>query len=215
MIKRLFLTSSIGTPGVAASVYSKIGSNKPLKTAFITTPVEPPSEQEDLSWLKEDRDAMVSAGFMVFDYTVTGKTRKQLDKDLGDIDVLYVSGGDTPYLLQQSRASGFVDFVHDFVNKGRPYVSTSAGSIITGPVMPGYLIESDASPRLSDTTCYHIVNFTVLPHWGSPWFKERYLNGRMAEIYAPDDVPYILLNDNEYVEVNGDWYRIVDVRSEK
>lgn len=215
-MKRLFLTSSVGTKKVAESIYHKLGSGKKLKTAFITTPVETEDEQKDLSWLEEDRLALNQAGFATFDYTITGKTLNQIKTDLADIEVLYISGGNTNYLLEQSQKSNFIKYVQDYVNNGGIYLSTSAGSIIAGQTLPPYLWgDENGAPNLVDYTCYSLVKFTVIPHWRSQHFADKYLKSRMEQIYDPNGVAYVLLTDNQYIEVTGDTYKIVDVSKGK
>lgn len=71
------------------------------KCAFILTASE--AEQGDKWWLREDRDALTSAGFDVFDYTLTGKTSEDVAQALKDADVLFVAGGKTFYLLGQAQ----------------------------------------------------------------------------------------------------------------
>ena len=66
-MRHLFLTSSIGSTGVAASVRKALGQARPLKTAFITTTIETQSEQADLSWYEADRQALKAAGFDFFE----------------------------------------------------------------------------------------------------------------------------------------------------
>lgn len=215
-MKNLFLTSSIGTPGVADSIRSRLPGTAPLKTAFITTPVETKSEQEDLSWLDDDKNAMRRAGFDFFEYTITDKNEQEIRSDLAGISVLYISGGNTNYLLYQSQQCNFAEFVREFVSQGGIYVSTSAGSIIAGPTLPPYLWnDHDDSPAPADFIAYGMVSFTVVPHWGSTWFRDVYLHGRIEQIYNPHDQPYILLNDSQYIEVRDTMYRIVDAGGEQ
>jgi dipeptidase E len=214
-MKHLFLTSSIGTPGVGESIRRQLGHNKPLKTAFITTPVEPPEEQNDLSWYEQDRDALRKSGFDFFDYTITNKNSEEIEQNIGDVKCIYVSGGNTPYLLDQSQKSGFTKFIRKFVNSGKLYIGTSAGSMIAGPQLPLYLREVDGdNSNLSDYTGYALVEFTIVPHWGSKDFHDLYLGERINKMYTTD-YKMILLNNYEYIEVLGDKYRIIDVRSEK
>jgi dipeptidase E len=156
----------------------------------------------------------VDVGFDLFDYTLTGKSQSQLKHDLASTDILYVSGGSTFYLLQQSNASGFTTLVNDMVvNQGKIYIGTSAGSIIAGPVLPAYLLDVSGEPittELIDGAAYGLVNFTILPHWGSPHFKQRYLESRIETIYSPHQPPTILLTDYQYIRVTGDVIQIVD-----
>lgn len=212
-MKRLFLTSSVGTPGVAQSVFDKIGNPAPLKTVFITTPVEPQGEQTDLEWYETDRKALKSAGFDFFDYTVNGKSPEDLSRDLADIDAIYVSGGNSRHLLYHSQLSGFDSFVRNFVSKGTPYIGTSAGSVVTAPRLPQYNWgEDDETPYCTNFESFDLVNFNFIPHWGSSWFKDYYLNVGMEKIFTQEN-KYILCNDYEYVEVVDDKFRIVDVRN--
>ncbi|EKD80741.1 MAG: hypothetical protein ACD_40C00019G0007 [uncultured bacterium] len=214
-MKHLFLTSAIGTPGVAESVRTKLNHNRSLKTAFITTPIEVEDMTDD-EWYQADRAALKNNGFDFFDYTITGKSESDFHHDLSDIDAIYVSGGNTNHLLQESHKSNFDSFMRDFVNSGKLYLGTSAGSIIAGPQLPPYLWGDEAgAPDLTGYTSWGLVNFTLLPHWGSDIFKDKYLGGRMSQIYSESVQPFILCNDHEYVEVQDDHYRIIDVRNEK
>jgi dipeptidase E len=100
-MSQLFLTSSIHK--VAKDIVSKLDLSKGNKLVFITTPVEAEEEQEDLSWLYNDRQALVDAWFDMTDYTITGKQRDQLMSDLQNYDYIYMSGGNTYYFIQQSQ----------------------------------------------------------------------------------------------------------------
>lgn len=212
-MQHLFLTSAIGTPQVAASIRTHLNHNKPLITAFITTPIEPPGEQEDLSWYETDRHALRASGFDYFDYTITDKKPTDFTHDLASVDALYVSGGNTPYLLKQSQKSGFTHFVQEFVRSGKLYLGTSCGSIIAGPELPAYLWgEDEEANKLTDYTSYNLVKFTLLPHWGSQVFRDLYLGGRMEQIYAENLQSFVACNDYQYVEVIGEDYHLIDVR---
>lgn len=203
----LFLTSSVHA--VAHDIAKKTDLSKSNKLVFIDTAAEPKGEREDLEWLKNDRQSLVNAGFEVSDYTITGKTRDQLAADLKEFDYVYLSGGDTVYLLQQSQKSGFVSLIKDLVKGGKIYIGTSAGSIIAGPKLPDYF--SDEGYQLENTNGYGFVNFILVPHWGSEHFKDRYLNERLKTIYKKDQVPLLLLTNNQYVHVQDDKITIVDV----
>lgn len=214
-MKRLFLTSAIGTPGVGESIRAKLGHDKKLKTAFITTPIEVEDMTDD-QWYRDDRAALTKNGFTFFDYTITDKSSKDLEKDLSSVDAIYIPGGNTNHLLEQSQKSGFIKFVREFTDSGKLYIGTSCGSIIAGPAIPPYLWGDEVgAPNLTDYSGYSLVNFNLIPHWGSNIFRDAYLGGRMSQIYADSIQPFVLCNDHQYVEVLGDKYRIIDVRNEK
>jgi dipeptidase E len=214
-MKHLFLCSAIGIGRVGKSVRQHLGHDRKLKTVFITTPVEVEDMSDD-SWYRDDRKALIDNGFDIFDYTITGKKSSDFTHDLGLVDAIYVSGGNTNHLLQQSHKSNFASFIHNFVDSGKIYVSTSAGSIIAGPQLPPYVGgDEGGAPDLTAYKCWNLVNLTLIPHWGGEIFRDKYLSDRMSQIYSDSAQPFVLCNDHEYVEVVGDKYRIVDSRSEK
>ncbi len=203
---KLFLTSSVHA--VAHDIAKKIDLSKSKNLVFIDTAAE--VEEGDKTWLKNDRQALVEAGFIVSDYTITGKSREQLEADLDKFDYIYLSGGNTSHLLQQSQKSGFISLIRELVQEKRKiYIGTSAGSIIAGPKLPDYF--SDEKVKLEDIRGYNFVNFTIMPHWGSDSFKDLYLGERLKIAYKKDQVPFVLLTDNQYVYVQDDQLKIIDV----
>lgn len=215
-MKRLFLTSSIAIPGVGESIRTKLGHNKPLKTVFISTPVEG-DDQSDLSWIEEERVGLKKNGFEIFDYTITGKPLSQIQVDLKDIDVLYISGGNEFFLNEKSNESNFDQFVIDFINDGGIYIGTSCGSIIAGKDMSPLLqlTDHDSLAKQVDVKGFGLVNFTILPHWGSEEFRSRWLNDDSFNHMYDSNIPQIALNNFEYIEVLDDQFKVIDVRREK
>lgn len=205
----IFLTSSVDR--VAHDLVKRADFSHANKLVFITTASEPKGEKEDLAWQKNDRQKLVDAGFVVSDYTITGKLRDQLRADLSGFDCIYLSGGDTFYLLEQSQKSDFVSLIRELVEvEGKTYIGTSAGSIIAGPRLMDY--HQREGVVLPSRDAYGLVHFTVIPHWGSEGFREKYLGGRIAMIYTEEQVPLILLTDYQYVHVHNGYIEIVDVR---
>ncbi len=210
-MKRLFLTSS--TNFVSQHLVQHVDLEKESKLVFINTPAE--IEEGDKQWLADDKQSLVDAGFSVSDYSITGKNSGQIKTDLSSFDLIYVSGGNTFYMLQQSLETGFFDVVRDLViNKNKIYIGTSAGSIIAGPKLPEYLLdlgEENVDEKLIEGEGYGFVNFIVLPHWGSDAFKDLYLKSRLSKIYQKDQHPLLILTDQQYVKVVDDQIEIFNV----
>lgn len=208
MHKNLFLTSSVHA--VAQHIAKNLDLTQNNKLLFITTPAEP--KQGDLSWLANDRKALIDAGFNVSDYTITGKTKSQVEDAVIGFEYIYLSGGDTLYLLEKSQQSGFIEIIRDLIlNKGKTYIGTSAGSIIAGPKPHDYLLKENDVIRLENVEGYNLVNFLIMPHWGSEYHKHKYLGGRLVIAYKKDQLPLIALSDNQYVHVVDDNIKIIDV----
>lgn len=100
-MKHLFLTSSMDTENVAASVYKRAHFSKSPHTAFILTPIEAEVAIGLKTWEGEERVAMQKAGFDTFDYTITNKQYTQIKSDLSNIDVLYISGVNEQYFREK------------------------------------------------------------------------------------------------------------------
>lgn len=215
-MQHLFLTSSIGIVGVGESIRHRLGHSRQLKTAFITTPVEGDSDQDDLSWVQEDRDGLNNNGFITFDYTISGKTNSQIKHDLAGIDVLYISGGNEFYLKEKANENNFDSYVKELVESGVIYIGTSAGSIIAGSDMSPLQQLSDLQSlnHPIDTTGFGLVDFTILPHWGSELFRNRWLSNESFNYMYRDTTTLFALNNYQYIEVIGDSWQIFDVRKE-
>lgn len=210
-MQQLFLTSSVNE--VAHDIATKIDA-KNKKLVFIDTAAE--VEEGDKTWLREDRQALADAGFLVTDYTITDKTRELLNRDLAGYDAIYVSGGNTFYLLQQAQLSGFLEVIRDLVlNQEKMYIGASAGSIIAGPdAYPTLKLDNAAlAPKLKGYKSFGLVNYCILPHWGTENFKKRY-EVQMAENYQDKQFPLIALTDSQYVWARGKSMEIIDVRRE-
>jgi len=204
---KLFLTSSVSK--VAHDIPKHTDLSKGNKLVFIDTAAEP-EKGGDITWLIDDRKALVDAGFDVTDYTITEKKSAELKAFLPKFDYIYLSGGNTLHLLSESYKSGFIDYVKELVKAGKIYIGTSAGSIITGPFIPEYLRDDTKHSDVENKPSFGFVNFTVIPHWGSDFFKKEYLGKRLKVAYKTDSVPYVLITDNQYLLVEDDHFKIIE-----
>ncbi len=207
-MKQLFLASSIDK--TAKDIAKRIGNPEDLRLAFITTASE--VEEGDMQWLKNDRQGLIDAGFDLFDYTITDKTYKEISKDLNNTDVIHIEGGNTFYLLLQSKKSGFDKWIKKTVANKKIYTGSSAGTIIAAPniAITKTLESKTYAKELESFKGFNLVDFIALPHWGSDIFRDLYLNKRLELAYNSDE-KIILLNDSQYVHVQDDMYKIVQV----
>lgn len=206
---KLFLTSSVSEVAHDLQNYIDLAMGNSL--VFIDTAAEP-EKNGDIAWLLKDRKALVDAGFAVSDYTITGKTKDEIEDFLPKFDYIYVSGGNTLHLLSESYKSGFISLIKKLIKNGKTYIGTSAGSIIAGPFVPRYLRDDEKHLAVEDKPAYGFVNFTVVPHWGSDFFRKDYLEKRLEAAYKDDGFPFVLLTDSQYVYVEDDHFKIIDLR---
>jgi len=204
-MKKLFLAS------IAFVVLDKVRpllSDDPhkLKLAFIPTASNP---SKDKSWLLKDRDKLVAMGFTVTDVDVEGKTEGELRKVLADSDVLFVAGGNTFYLLEKTRASGFDKVAKEFIDKGKVYIGSSAGAALVCPTIAFVegLDDPKAAPALTSYEGLHEVPFLVMPHYGDEDYKEVYET--VLEKWKDRGYELKLLTNTEALIVEGDSTRLV------
>ncbi|MFH1142279.1 MAG: Type 1 glutamine amidotransferase-like domain-containing protein [Candidatus Uhrbacteria bacterium] len=72
---------------------------------------------------------MVDIGFKVIDVDIKDSNEH---RRLDDCDIIYVEGGNTFYLLEHVRKSGFDHKLKTLVDYEKVYVGVSAGSILAG-----------------------------------------------------------------------------------
>ena len=208
---KLFLTSKFHH--VAQDIAGKLSDDQRQNVVFITTPFHYRQFQEsELVWHYNNLTAMKNFGYNYDFYDISSKTSNDLEKDLAKYQVVYVEGGSPFFFMQESYKNDFGVYIKKRLESGMIYISESAGSVCAG-------IDTAANSRpgkavgdydLPNSSGFGFVNFAILPHWGQTEKKPDYFSYKIPQAYK-EDYPYILLRDNQYVEVDGDMYKIVDV----
>ena len=194
----IYLTSKFSS--VSKSIYADIGISNP-KTAFIYTAAE--KSFLDSDWVSDTKKSLIDNGFLLTDYTISGKTLNEIKLFLDNFEVVYVLGGDTFYLLEQSRISGFDTFLKEYVKDG-VYIGHSAGSVLLGTSVS--LKTNPPKTNLKNFDGLGIVNFTIIPHWGKESVKEskKALFDKMYSLNSE----ILLLRDNAYIVSDGKNHKI-------
>ncbi|MEO8582091.1 MAG: Type 1 glutamine amidotransferase-like domain-containing protein [Patescibacteria group bacterium] len=180
-----------------------------LRLTFIPTAAE--VEKGSLQWLKDDRQALVDVGYQVTDFTLTGKNQSEVKAVLDQTDFVFVSGGNTFFLLQEMRKSGFASLIQEFVNNGLIYGGSSAGSIVAGPdiSLATELDDPLLAPELKEYKGLGLTDVVVFPHWGSEHFQKRY--EKVMKSAYKKGLKIILLTDDQYVLVSDHHYTIESI----
>ena len=146
--------------------------------------------EDELKYVEISRQELIHLGIkniktLQLDHQIT---KDEIDK----ADVIYVCGGNTFYLIQQIRQSGFDKLLKSFQGL---YVGVSAGSIVVGPnvEVSGPWDENDIN--LTDTTGMNIVNVALIPHYQR---KEKSI---VDDLKAKANYEIIELTDNQAVLV--------------
>jgi dipeptidase E len=211
---KLYLTSKFHY--VAEAIANKLNDAQKEKVVFITTSFKYRKFQDsELAWHYHNLDAMKKYGFKYEFYNIIGKLNSDIERDLAEYQTMYVEGGSAFFLMQESYKNNFREYVKKRLDSGMVYLSESAGSVCAGVDIaansrPGKSLEDYDLPSSAG---FGFVNFNILPHWGQPDKKDDYSAYKIPQSYK-EHFPYILLTNNQYVEVEDDWYKIVDVTQE-
>jgi len=172
-----------------------------LKAAFIPTAGDP---YEDKGFVYVDRDVLTNMGMSVIDVDLKVIRGKELEEVLSDVDVILVAGGNTFYLLDQVKKSGFDVIVKKLIDKGVVYIGSSAGSILCCPTIEGakrFDSPTDA-PDLTNFSGLNLVDFIMIPHAHKERYKERIqqtteeMESRGYSVKTLTDDQAISVNDN-------------------
>ncbi len=157
----------------------------------------------------EDRNKLLELGFQVKDVHLENKNKAQLLEEMEGIDIMFVAGGNTFYLLQEVRKSKFDEIIIELVGKGIPYIGSSAGTVLVGPSIELALDidDQDEAPELQSYNALNLVDFVVLPHYDD----ERFQSKVDANLEKFKNIQYrtIIITDYQAVLVRGSDVQIV------
>lgn len=172
-----------------------------MKAVFIDTAAGM-YDKSEAEWLLGDRRALEEAGFSVSDYTLVGKTKAELLKDLSDIDLIFVAGGNTFLLLEHAQKSGFIELLQENAFPDATYVGSSAGSVLlSNDINIIRYLDDPKVANVSSTKGAGIIDFVFLPHWGSEYFAKRYQE-LFTAAYS-EGTSLFTLTDDQYLVVDG------------
>ncbi len=162
----------------------------------------------DQTWLDLDRATLEAQGFEVVDVDPELVSTATFTRALGEIDAIFVAGGNVFHLLGALRQTGADRPLVHAVRHGLPYIGASAGAAVTGPdIAPLHLLDdpSEAAP-LESTAGLGLIDVTIIPHAeGTVGGRERI--DRTLEQYP--DHPLQLLRDDEALVFSGGRRRII------
>ena len=181
-----------------------MGKNpKDISVAFIPTAADP---EEDKRFVKSAMDEIKEIGMQLFTVDLKEENEQSLRRKLSDCDVVYVNGGNTFYLLDWARKSGFDKVIIDLVGQGKVYIGTSAGSLLVGPdiSVSGWMPSWDRNiVGLKDISGLGIVPFVVSPHFVES--DRQVLEKNMKDV----SYPIIALTDKQAVIVFDDEQELI------
>lgn len=202
-MNKMFLASSFAD--VADLFLTFVGGEcSGKKVTFI--PTASLVEEVDF-YVNDGRLALEKMGLIVDELEISTATREEIAEKLRKNDFIYVTGGNTFFLLQELKRTGADALITEQVKSGKIYIGESAGSVVLSPNIE-YIKGMDdltAASDLADFQSLGIVQIYPVPHHTNFPFQEA-ADAIIAEYQGKLDLWPI--NNEQAIIVNCDTYEI-------
>jgi dipeptidase E len=169
-MKKLFLSSSF--KDVANLFQDFVQEDVKGKTVtFIPTASLP---EKIKFYVGSAKKSFEKLGIIVDELELTKSTNAEIVDKLTQNDLLYISGGNTFFLLQELRRKGVDKIIIEQIESGKIYIGESAGSMIVSPNIEYAkgLDDCKVATELDTFSALNVVDFYPLPHYGNFPFKK-------------------------------------------
>lgn len=166
-MSRLLLASKLGDIiGRFSFVFPKPPAQ--LKVVCITTAGNVYAS-ENRGWQADEMQGFRNMGVTLAEFDIAGKSEAEVADALADIDLVYVTGGNSYYLLEQMQKCDFKSAVSAALARGALYAGSSAGAVVCCPHI-GFIgaMDDRSKSNLQDETGLGLIDFHILPHTDHP-----------------------------------------------
>jgi len=197
-MKKLFITSSFRD---VAQYFENFCKEKVFGKSVTFIPTASIVE-EYTQYVDDDKNALIDLGLIIDELNISDKTEQQIAQTLSKNDFIYVSGGNTFYLLQELKKSKADKLISEQIEKGKIYIGASAGSVVLSNNIE-YLEQVDDKNKAVDLKDYSglgCIDFYPLPHYKSEPFTE--IMDEVLNTYQ-EHISLIPISNTQVIEVNG------------
>ncbi|WP_166344821.1 dipeptidase PepE [Phytoactinopolyspora limicola] len=124
---------------------------------------------------------------------------------VAEAEAVFVGGGNTFRLVSALHRHGLITRIRDRVDRGMPYVGSSAGTNIAAPTLRTTNDMPIVQPPNFDTL--GLVPFQINPHYVDPVPGDTHMGetreGRLIEFLEENDVPVVALREGTWLRRGG------------
>ena len=208
-MKRLFLCSSFADVANLLIDFA----NEDLKgkiIAFIPTASLTASIR---FYVKTGKKALEKVGMIVEEVEITQFSNEEISSILHKCDYIYITGGNTFFLLQELKRKGVDKIISEQVKSGKLYIGESAGAIIASPdteYMKNVNFDPiEKAPELEDYSSLGLVDFYTIPHYGNFPFKKK--GEKVIQLYN-EKLQLIPISNKQAIFIEDSNIQIKDAR---
>ena len=160
-------------------------------------------------YIDEALQTFEDLGFQVEVLDISACDRETAQAKIFQSKLLYISGGNTFYLLQELKKKQLLSLIKEQIADGMVYVGESAGTIITAKDIDYNKIMDDktVAMELNGTEALNEVDFYVLPHVGEEPFVESAQT--TLDTYS-DQLNLLPLNNRQALLVEGEEVKVLE-----
>lgn len=198
-MKKLFLASMFSDVADLLRIF--VGEDLSGKSVtFIPTASVP---EKVKFYVGAARKAFNKSGIIVDELDLLTASHDEILNKLKTNDYIYISGGNTFFLLQELRRTGADKLIIEQINSGKCYIGESAGSMILSPNIEyvKYMDEIKEAPGLSEYAGLSVVDFYPVPHFKNFPFAKAV--EKIISIYDSELNLYPISN-HQVILVDGD-----------
>ncbi|WP_455100300.1 Type 1 glutamine amidotransferase-like domain-containing protein [Parvimonas micra] len=133
---------------------------------------------------------------------------KTIEAVFEGMDVIYFTGGNSFFLIDQLRKTGVDKLLKKELKKGKLMIGESAGSVICAPSI-SYIEIMDKKPEdysQIDDNGLNLIDFYVLPHYLTSPFKK--ITATILKKFS--DLKICPINNHQAIMVNGKESKIIE-----
>ena len=197
-MKELFLSSSFKD---VATIFADFKQDLKGKTVtFIPTAS---IVEKVVFYVASGKKALEKLGLKVDILEISTAEPEEINTKLRNNDFIYVTGGNTFFLLQELKRTGADKIITEEVNAGKVYIGESAGAMITSPNVE-YATAMDSvkkAPNLENFDALGLVPFYTVPHYTNSPFQK--VAQKIVDTYS-SVLPWSPISNHEALLVRDD-----------
>lgn len=161
-MKKLLLASSFKD---VANIFADF--EKDLKGKTVTFIPTASKVEKVVFYVNSGKKALQKLGLIIDELDISTASNDEINDKLRNNDFIYITGGNTFFLLQELKKTGADKIIIDEINKGKLYIGESAGAIVTSANVE-YAKKMDdvkKAPNLTEFSGLNVVDFYIIPHY--------------------------------------------------
>ena len=206
-MRKLFLASSFSD--VARIFEDNIKDCKGKRTTFIKTAS---LVEKVVFYVESGKKALEKMGIIVDELEVSTASSEEIFDKLTKNDYIYLTGGNTFFLLQELKRSGADKIIIEQVEAGKLYIGESAGAMVASPNIE-YAKAMDSvkkAPGLENFSALGLVDFYTVPHCTNFPFRKSV----EKIIVQHSNLLLYPISNKDAILINGDEVRVEPKKQE-